>query len=187
MLRIAQAGAVAVVLGLLALLVWDLVRVEGGGVVRDVGAGKVVPAPDWTRPRVDTDGELSLASLRGKVVVLNFWQSYCPPCTHEAPVLAKAAKDWEQKGVVFVGVDVQDLRGPARAFLKRFDITYPNIADGGNLVGRYGVVGYPETFFLTRQACVVPPHIVGPVTEKTLGDGIRNALKRSGTDCRAET
>jgi cytochrome c biogenesis protein CcmG/thiol:disulfide interchange protein DsbE len=123
---------------------------------------------------------LSLASLRGKVVVLNFWQSYCAPCTHEARTLADAAKSWENKNVVFVGVDVQDLRGPALAFIKRFDITYPIVADGGSLVGRYGVTGYPETFFIDRKGRVVPPHIIGPATRQDLDKGIRQAFKGAG-------
>jgi cytochrome c biogenesis protein CcmG/thiol:disulfide interchange protein DsbE len=176
MRRTAQAAAVTVVFGLLGLLVWDLAH-QNGGISRDVDEGKTVVAPLWTRPRVDTKGTLSLASLRGKVVVLNFWQSYCAPCTHEARTLAVAAKDWERKNVVFVGIDVQDLHGPALKFIERFDITYPIVSDGGALVGRYGVTGYPETFFVDRRGRVVPSkHIVGPVTRKQLDDGIRSAL-----------
>jgi cytochrome c biogenesis protein CcmG/thiol:disulfide interchange protein DsbE len=176
MRRTAQVASVAVVLGLLGLLVWDLAH-STGGVSKDVDSGKVVVAPDFTRPRVDTSGTLRLTSLRGKVVVLNFWQSYCPPCTHEARTLADAARHWEDKGVVFLGVDVQDLRGPALAFLKRFNITYPIVSDGGPLVGRYGVTGYPETFFIDRKGYIVPrSHIVGPVTRKELDAGIRRAI-----------
>ena len=117
---------------------------------------------------------MSLASLRGKVVVLNFWQSYCPPCTHEAPVVsASRRRTGRGKDVVFVGVDVQDLRGPAPKFMKRFDITYPVISDDGPLVGHYGVTGYPETFFIDRNGRVVPlppntsgqvGHIIGAAT-----------------------
>jgi len=175
MRRAAQAAAVAVVVGLLGLLIWDVSHQSGGKVAREVDSGKTVVAPPWSRPRVDTDGTLSLASLRGKVVVLNFWQSYCAPCTHEARTLAVAAKDWERKNVVFVGIDVQDLRGPARKFIDRFGITYPIVSDGGSLVGHYGVTGYPETFFVDKQGRVVPPHIVGPATRKALDGGIRKA------------
>jgi cytochrome c biogenesis protein CcmG/thiol:disulfide interchange protein DsbE len=182
MRRAAQVASVAVVLALLGLLVWDLAHSTGGRVARDVDQGKVVVAPAFTRARVDTSGTLSLASLRGKVVVLNFWQSYCAPCTHEARTLARAAKDWERKGVVFVGVDVQDLRGPALAFLKRFDITYPIVSDSGSLVGRYGVTGYPETFFIDRKGRVVPPHIVGPAMRQDLDKGIRRAFRSKGEE-----
>ena len=186
MRRAAQVAAVTVVFALLGLLVWDLAHEKGGSVVRDLGKNKVVAAPTWTRPRVDTTGDLSLISLRGKAVVLNFWQSYCAPCTEEARTLANAARSWETRNAVFVGVDVQDLRGPARAFLERFDIDYPIVADGGSLVGRYGVTGYPETFFINRKGCAVPPHIIGPATRAQLDAGIRKAL-RSAQSCETAT
>jgi cytochrome c biogenesis protein CcmG/thiol:disulfide interchange protein DsbE len=176
MRRAAQVGAVTVVLALLGLLVWDLAHTSGGKVAAEVNSGKAVVAPVWTRSRVDTKGDLSLTSLRGKVVVLNFWQSYCAPCTREARTLAEAAKSWEKKGVVFVGVDVQDLRGPALAFIKRFKIEYPIVSDSGSLVGRYGVTGYPETFFIDRKGHVVPPHLIGPATRQDLDKGIRQAF-----------
>lgn len=174
--RAAQGISVAVVLGLLGLLVWDLAHQSGGKVAADVDKGEIVTAPLFTRDRVDTSGKLSLVSLRGKVVVLNFWQSYCAPCTHEAHVLADGWRRWSRKDVVFVGVDEQDLRSPALKFMRRFGITYPNIADDLGLTGHYGVTGYPETFFIDRRGRVVPPHIVGPASRQTLDEGIRKAL-----------
>ncbi len=176
MRRLPQLLAVAVVLGLLGLLIWDVAHSQGGKIAQEVDAGKIIQAPGFTRPRVDTAGALSLAALRGKVVVLNFWQSYCAPCTKEAPTLAAAARRWSGRQVVFVGVDEQDLRGPARAFIKRFAIGYPIVSDDGPLVGHYGVTGYPETFFVDRRGRVVPPHIVGPATTAGLAEGIRHAL-----------
>jgi cytochrome c biogenesis protein CcmG, thiol:disulfide interchange protein DsbE len=174
--RAAQSAAVAAVVALLGLLVWDLAHQSGGKVARDVDKGEIVQAPLFTRDRVDTSGKLSLASLRGKVVVLNFWQSYCAPCTHEARTLADGARRWSGKEVVFLGVDEQDLRGPALKFMHRFGITYPIVADDLGLTGHYGVTGYPETFFIDRRGRVVPPHIIGPASRKTLDEGIRKAL-----------
>ena len=176
MRRAAQGVAVVAVLALLGVLVWDVAHQTGGKVAREVDQGKIVKAPLFTRRRVDTTGSLSLASLRGKVVVLNFWQSYCAPCTREARTLAEGSKRWEGKDVVFLGVDEQDLRGPALKFMRRFDITYPIVADDLSLTGHYGVTGYPETFFIDRRGRVVPPHIVGPATRQTLDQGIRRAL-----------
>jgi len=176
MRRGVQVIAVTAVLALLGLLVWDVVHSSGSKVARDVDRGQVVGAPAFDLSRVDTSGKLSLASLRGKVVVLNFWASWCAPCTREAPVLAKAAKHWAGRGVVFVGVDEQDLRSPARKFLDRFDIRYPIVADDGPLVGHYGVTGYPETFLIDRRGRVVPPHIVGATTPARLDAAIRQAL-----------
>jgi cytochrome c biogenesis protein CcmG/thiol:disulfide interchange protein DsbE len=170
--RAAQAAAVTVVLALLGVLVWHWAH-QGAS---RVTAGEI--APLWTKNRVDTTGTLSLASLRGKVVVLNFWQSYCAPCTHEARLLADTSRSWSGKGVVFVGVDEQDLRGPAVKFMRRFNITYPIVADDLALTGHYGVTGYPETFFIDRHGRVVSPHIIGPATQKQLEDGIKRALAK---------
>ena len=181
--RVAQICAVGLVFALLGVLVWKLAHNDAGDTAAQADAGNIVPAPDFTRPRVDTSGKMSLASLKGKVKVVNFWQSYCPPCTEEARTLQQSSDNWKNKGVVFVGIDVQDLRGPALAFLKRFEITYPIVADGGPLVGRYGVTGYPETFFVTANGCVVPPHIVGPASHADLNKGIRNAIKHANTSC----
>ena len=184
MLRAAQSVTVAVVLALLGLLVWKLAH-NPKGIAGDVDKQKIVPAFGFTRPLVGRPGSLSLESLRGKVVVLNFWQSYCPPCTREAPVVVEASRRWASKGVVFVGVDVQDLPGPATKFMRRFGITYPNVSDGGSLVGHYGVSGYPETFFIDKRGRVIPlpanderqlGHIIGPASAKLLDLGIRHAL-----------
>jgi cytochrome c biogenesis protein CcmG/thiol:disulfide interchange protein DsbE len=183
MRRGAQIGSVVVVLALLGLLVWKVLH-NPKGLASAVDKQKIVPAYPFTRPRVGAAGTVSLASLRGKVVVLNFWQSYCPPCTHEAPVVSAMAKKWAQKNVVFVGVDEQDLSGPATKFMRRFDITYPVISDDGPLIGHYGVTGYPETFFIDRRGRVIPlppnktgqvGHIVGAATPELLDLGIRTA------------
>jgi cytochrome c biogenesis protein CcmG, thiol:disulfide interchange protein DsbE len=186
MRRAAQIVAVSVVLALLGLLVWDVAH-STKGIATKVDKQQVVPAYPFSRPRVGASGTVSLAGLRGKVVVLNFWQSYCPPCTREAPVISAVAKKWAGRGVVFVGVDEQDLSGPATKFMRRFDITYPVISDDGPLIGHYGVIGYPETFFIDKKGRVIPlpankqgqvGHIVGPATSELLELGIRNALEQ---------
>ena len=184
MRRAAQVITVGIVLALLGVLVWDTVHSATGKIASEVDKQQTVSAWMFTRPRVGAPGKVSLAALRGKVVVLNFWQSYCPPCTHEAPIVSAAAKRWSGKNVVFIGVDEQDLSGPATKFMKRFDITYPIVSDAGPLVGHYGVTGYPETFFIDRKGRVVPMpqvgdqvgHIIGAATAGQLDAGIRHAL-----------
>lgn len=184
--RWAQIVSVAVVLCLLGILSWKVLH-STKGLASAVDSDHVVAAYPFSRPRVGASGTISLAGLRGKIVVLNFWQSYCPPCTHEAPVMSAVSKEWAKKGVVFVGVDEQDLAGPATKFMKRFDITYPIISDDGPLIGHYGVTGYPETFFIDKRGRVIPlppnnqgqvGHIIGPATKSLLDLGIENAMKQ---------
>ena len=184
--RAAQLISVSLVLALLGLLVYDVSHSATGRIASEVDNQQVVAAYPFTRPLVGASGSVSLDALRGKVVVLNFWQSYCPPCTHEAPVVSALSKRWAGKDVVFIGVDEQDLPGPATAFMRRFHITYPVISDNGPLIGHYGVTGYPETFFIDKRGLVVPMpptdgqvgHIIGAATPTTLDAGIRSAMTR---------
>ena len=173
-LRILVAGCV---LALLGLLVWDVAHRSGGKVARDVDKGEIVKAPAFTLPRTAGKGKLSLASLRGKVVVVNFWASDCVPCKQEQRKLNEVAARYASKGVVFLGIDEIDLNGPARAYLERYHVTYPSVSDGdGAIAGRFGVTGTPETFFIDRRGRVVPPHIVAPPQGNALEAGIRRAL-----------
>ena len=102
-------------LALLGLLVWDSRTVDRAGIAVKVDQGKIVPAPEFDAAAVDGSGRSSLASLRGKVVVVNFWQSYCVAVQAEARAVARRrALEWA-RDVVFLGVDAQDLRRPGDA------------------------------------------------------------------------
>lgn len=117
------------------------------------------PAPDFTLPRLDA-GELRLADFRGRVVLLNFWASWCPPCRAEARTLEAAWQRYKDRGVVFVGVNIQDQEPDARAFLEEFGITYPNVIDRGHRVAiDYGVWGLPETFIIDGDGRITYKHI----------------------------
>jgi len=176
-MRALRVAAVAAVLALLGLLVWDVAHSHGGRVARDVDHGRIVASPAFSLPRLG-GGKLSLASLRGKVVVLNFWASDCVPCKQEQAMLNAAARHWAGSGVVFLGVDEVDLRGPAKAYMKHYRVTYPSVYDGvGTLAGKFGVTGTPETFFIDRRGRVVPPHIIARTERADLDAGIRCALR----------
>jgi thiol-disulfide isomerase/thioredoxin len=116
---------------------------------------------------------LSLSGYRGKVVVLNFWGSWCPPCRLEGPFLQAMSAAYAPKGVQFVGVDIRDDPASARAFLQNIGSTYPNLFDGpdGLLVLQFSTVvppqATPSTLVIDRQGRIAV-RILGPTTEPRL-------------------
>ena len=173
----AQVVAVGFVVALLGLLVWKVAKGSDNEVTGALQEGGTPTAPVFSLERLDGEGELALDSLRGKAVVLNFWASWCGPCRDEMPLLEAGWKRWQDREVAFVGIDVRDLRSDARDFLERFGVTYPNVYDGkGSMVGRYGVTGYPETYFIDARGRVVY-RIAGAVADaQDLDEGIERAL-----------
>jgi cytochrome c biogenesis protein CcmG/thiol:disulfide interchange protein DsbE len=178
---ILQAAAVSVVALLIGLFAWQLATKEQArGLTAALERGETPPAPAFTLDLLEGEGEVSLASLRGKAVVLNFWASWCEPCKEESPRLESAWKRYRDQGVVFVGIDVNDFEGDARRFVERYGLTYPILHDGqGSTVGRYGVTGFPETWFVGRNGNLVGDRVQGPVSDATLEENIRRALAES--------
>jgi cytochrome c biogenesis protein CcmG/thiol:disulfide interchange protein DsbE len=132
------------------------------------------PAAAFTLTTFD-GGPVALEALRGKVIVVNFWASWCnPACYDEAPALERAWRTYRDRGVVVVGVDMQDTAEAAREFIRRFELTFPNAPDhGGKVAVEYGVYGVPETFFVDRAGTIRAKH-VGAVTDEM----IRGALEQ---------
>lgn len=109
------------------------------------------PAPDF-RLRTFDQQPLALSDFRGKVVVLNFWASWCTPCKQEMPNLEKAWNKFKDRGAVVLGIDVLDDAEDAKAFLKALQITYPNVFDPGNArMNAYQVTALPTTIFIDRR------------------------------------
>ncbi len=134
-----------------------------------------IPSPLVGRPAAPFtltgfDGTpVSLADLRGKVVVVNFWASWCvPACYDEAPVLERLWRTYRERGVVVVGVDIQDKDEAGRKFVRDMGLTFPNAPDPtGKVSVDYGVYGVPETFFVARDGTLRGKH-VGAVTEAVI-------------------
>ena len=121
---------------------------------------------------------LNLSELRGVPVVLNFWASWCDPCRTEAPLLQRAWQGAQGGGVLFLGLNMQDITDDAHAFTRDARITFPGIRDRSNGVARrWGVTGLPETFFIAPNGRVVG-HVIGAVSEQQLAEGI--AAARAG-------
>ncbi len=151
----------ALVLAVVVLLVVGLANKDLGTSIQDaLDAGDRPVAPELSLPvlaagdGVGPVGEsVSLGDLDGRIVVLNFWASWCDPCEEEAPVLEEVARRYRRSAdVVVVGVDVQDLREKALEFIERNALTYPSLRDGGGGVQKaYQVPALPETFIIDPE------------------------------------
>jgi peroxiredoxin len=112
------------------------------------------PAPDFEL-ELFTGEKMRLSDLKGKVVVLNFWASWCPPCRREMPGFEKTWQEYEERGVVFVGVAVQDHEPDSRAFAKEVGVTYPIGIDwDGRIFDKYRPTAMPTTFMINREGLV---------------------------------
>ena len=152
----AQALAVAVVVGLLALLVWRVARDDRATVSQALDDGQHPTAPAFDLERLDGRGRIDLASFRGKKpVVLDFWASWCTPCIHESKRLEAAQKQYGDR-IEFIGVDTKDYSADARDWQRKHGITYPSVHDGGgNVLAKWGGLPIPRIFFVARSGKVV--------------------------------
>jgi cytochrome c biogenesis protein CcmG/thiol:disulfide interchange protein DsbE len=108
-------------------------------------------------------GEVDLAAQRGKVVVLNFWATWCPPCVAEMPSLERLHRALAPEGLAVVTVSTDEDEGELRRFISERGLTLPVLKDPGGRVaaGEYRTTGYPETFVLDREGRILQ-HVVGP-------------------------
>ena len=166
-------GAAAPLLGLFALLTWAVVQSGSNpgslGVNQEFGQVRLSPQAAKEFSLTTMDGAtIDLAGLRGKVVMVDFWASWCPPCRFEAPDLVEVYLEYAERGVEFVGVDIWDQRQDAIDYIDQFQITYPNGVDGEGVIAiSYGVRGIPEKFFIDQGGMIVKK-FVGPVDADTL-------------------
>jgi cytochrome c biogenesis protein CcmG/thiol:disulfide interchange protein DsbE len=173
-----QVLALVAVAGLVGLFVWRLTSDDGKDIAPEVRAGKTPPAPLFSLPRLHGDGEISLASFDGKVVVLNFWASWCIPCKREATRFQAVWEEHRRDGLVVLGVDTLDFDRDGRRFLERYGVTYPNVHDGrGTVFEDYGGVPLPKTFFIKDGK--IMGYIFGEAKEEELREAVRRALGRA--------
>ena len=176
---VGQGVAIGLVALLFVLLVWALVNDEGGDLAAAAARGDRPQAPDFTLERLDEEGELALSSLAGKAVVLNLWASWCIPCKEEAPFLEEVWQGNRQRGLVVVGLDAKDFRRDARAFMRRYDLTFPVVYDGpGSTLEDFGVTGFPETFVIDREGRIVDAFVGGVTSEEDQAE-LRDAVDRA--------
>jgi cytochrome c biogenesis protein CcmG/thiol:disulfide interchange protein DsbE len=117
------------------------------------------------------DNRLSLAELRGVPVVLNLWASWCTPCGQEAARLEQGWRSLGRRGVLFLGLDIQDVRGDGEGFIRKHGATYPSVREPGrDIANSYGATGIPETYFIDAHGRVVA-HVIGVVSDRQLAQG----------------
>ena len=168
-----------ILVALFSLLVWALARsggVPGGAVVNSVFGEVSIqerPAPEFTLETLDGDS-ITLSDFNGKVVMIDFWASWCPPCRQEAPSLAQVYKEYQDKGVEFIGISIWDRLNDAKDYDHVFGITYPTGLDSkGTILVDYSVRGIPEKVFIDAQGQLIAKFI-GPSDV----EGLRETLDR---------
>ena len=145
--------------GLIALLIYGVSTQAASRTLDErVHRGEQPLAPDASRslPVLSGSGTGSLASYRGKVVVLNFWASWCEPCQVEAPLLERAQPALAAHDGTVLGVTYKDASPDSQSFMRQFHLTYPNLRDKeGTFAASYGTDQLPESFIIDRQGRIV--------------------------------
>lgn len=157
---------------LAGLLIWNLTHQTSPP---KVGG----PAPTFSLRRLSGGGDLSLASFRGKTVVLNFFASWCGPCKREAPALERLWRKDRSSKLVVLGIDTgPDAMSDGRRFVKAHGITYPVAFDpGANLAtNRYELPGLPVTYVLNAQGRIVGNPVLGPISDHPYAQTFRRYL-----------
>ena len=176
--KLALTAAIAVAIAaLFALLAFGLANREPAtGRSGETRVGK--PAPDFSMTLLD-GGSFALADYAGTPLVINFWASWCPPCRNESPGFERIWRQYQDEGVQFVGVDIQDTEPEAVAYVQEFDLTFPNGRDpDGDITVDYGVIGLPVTFFINADG-LVEGRWVGAIPEDKLESWVRALISES--------
>ena len=159
-------AVICVLVALFALLVYGLAQNEPDtSAEQSLRRGEREEAPGVELPRLGESRTASLADYRGKIVVLNFWASWCKPCRSESPLLERWHGRMKGRGTV-LGIDGHDVTSDAEAFIREYRLTYPMLRDRDETaISDYGVVGFPETFVIDRRGRIAAVRR-GPVDDR---------------------
>ena len=134
--------------------------------------------PSFTAETLLEEGDLSLADLRGKPIVINFWASWCGPCKQEAPLLREGHERYGDR-IEFLGIDIRDARSDAIEFVEEYDLDYQHVRDEDMAIyASYGLTGQPETFFVDEDGVLVE-HVAGPIDEEGFFEMLDRLAARS--------
>jgi cytochrome c biogenesis protein CcmG/thiol:disulfide interchange protein DsbE len=138
-------------------------------------------APDFTLGTLQGE-QVKLSELRGKIVMVNFWTTWCPPCRAETPALETSYKSYKDSDVVILGVNLtdQDSLKDVESFVQEFGLTYPILLDRDGVVGLlYQLNGLPTTFFISREGIIRTVVVGGPMSETFIRSKIEALLKEA--------
>jgi cytochrome c biogenesis protein CcmG/thiol:disulfide interchange protein DsbE len=171
-------AVICAALALFALLAYGLASNEPDADIEEsLARGEREPAPALRLPRLSGSGQVELADYRGRVVVLNFWASWCEPCRAESPLLQRWHERISSRGGTVLGVDVLDVSSDAREFVREYGLTYPMLRDrDGDSQADFGVVAYPETVVIDRLGRITAIER-GPVDERWLREHVDPLLR----------
>ena len=174
-----DATKVAGVVAIAAALAWGFASLEGS---KGYGLKKGDLAPPLRLPTLD-GGVVDLASFRGKLVVLNFWATWCPPCVEEMPSLERLHRTLGPEGLIVIGVSVDEDEATLRTFVQKVGVTFPTLRDPGGRgpTAAYRTTGYPETLVLDPHGILLDKYI-GPAEWATPAaiDHFRELVRRFG-------
>jgi cytochrome c biogenesis protein CcmG/thiol:disulfide interchange protein DsbE len=133
------------------------------------------PAPVWSEPSLPGP-TLSMASLRGKAVYLNFFATWCPPCNQEAPAIDALARAYAGRGLAVVGIDVLENERKAASFRSGHHLSYPVVVDSGTLRNQYSVNGLPVHVFIDRSG-VVQKIVIGELSPAAMRADVERVVR----------
>ncbi|HEX7974202.1 MAG TPA: TlpA disulfide reductase family protein [Anaerolineales bacterium] len=137
-------------------------------------------APDFTLDALG-GGQVSLSALRGKIVMINLWASWCPPCREEMPAIERVYQVYKDKGLVVLGVNTtnQDREADAVSFVQELGLTFPILFDrSGSVSARYSLRALPTTFFVDRKGVIQEVVIGGPMSETSIRTRVESLLEK---------
>ena len=149
---------------------------RGGQQEAVVGINVGEVAPDFTLSDLDGNG-LSLSDFQGKVVFINFWATWCPPCRAEMPDIEAVYQDYKDKGVVVIGVDIRETEELVREFVQRGGYSWTFVLDRtGAVAANYNIQAIPSSFFIDREG-VIRTVSIGAITKRAMEDNLAEAMR----------
>ena len=169
-------------LSLCVLMGWALIKSGGqpAGIAVNSTFGAIDvaknPAKNFTLTRLSGES-VQLSELRGKIVLIDFWSSWCPPCRTEASALTTAYEQYQELGVEFVGVAIWDSEKSVKRFIDDYQVSYPNgIDSSGSIAIDYGLTGIPEKYLVDREGMLIGK-FVGPMSLGRINEVLQEATR----------